>query len=440
MSEFAIEIVRVGEVHKHPNADRLELTTIHAAPDGTGGYPVIFQAGLYKEGERAVYVPVDAVVPEAEEWAWLWEATPNPPPRKRRIKAKKLRGIFSMGLLHPVPALYKHYAVGADLADVMGITKYEDPEESEGDIGPRAKRGVTKPRPWYVKAWRRVLRFLGFNVPNGAGTGPQYGLEPPPLNHLPGVYGVEQFRKYGTSWFQPSEEVIVTEKIHGQNASFVVDATGKFHLKSRTRWRENDPTKADNAWAKVAARYDLEAKLATVPGVILYGETYGNFTDLPYGASKEAPGFVAFDAFDSVTGSWLPWDVFIGLCEQLEIPVVPTLYRGPVEGVTKELADGKTTLNLLYTCMEGHAGAVVRSLSHVREGFVIKPTSNRTQHGGQRIILKLHGEGFLTRKDPAPLPDGKPINTVIRAKPAVTSMRQMINRVDGRQLPPPTYA
>lgn len=37
MSEFHVEVVRVGPVTKHPNADTLSITNIH------GGYPVIMR-------------------------------------------------------------------------------------------------------------------------------------------------------------------------------------------------------------------------------------------------------------------------------------------------------------------------------------------------------------------------------------------------------------
>ncbi len=398
MTEFHVEVVRIGPVTKHPNADRLEFTTVHADENGQGGYPVIFQAGSFKEGDRAVYVPVDAVVPETEEWSWLWEGTPNPPPRKRRIKAKKLRGIFSMGLLTKVPETHKYNRVGVDLAEAMGITKYEDPAESEGPAPIR--RGQSKKLPWYTKAWRRVLRWFGF-APPAHNNAPAYGLEPPALKYLPGYFDIEPFRRF-SSWFQSDEDVVILEKIHGQNASYVVDAAGKLHMKSRTRWRENNPTDASNAWARAAERYDLGTKLARVPGIILYGEVYGNFSDLPYGASKEGPGFVAFDAYDSNTGKWLDWPSLVDLTETLVIPRVPLLARRAWTGNASDyfqFAEGKTTL----------AG-------HVREGFVIKPVSGRTHNGGQRVILKLHGEGFLTRKDPGPLPDGKPIQSKAQNK------------------------
>ncbi|RYE90041.1 MAG: RNA ligase, partial [Myxococcales bacterium] len=85
MSEFHVRVVRVGPIVKHPQADNLSIAQVF-------GYPVIIRTGEYAEGDRAVYVPVDSVVPEGDpRWAFLGE--------HRRIRAKKLRGVFSMGLL-----------------------------------------------------------------------------------------------------------------------------------------------------------------------------------------------------------------------------------------------------------------------------------------------------------------------------------------------------
>ncbi len=37
---------------------------------------------------------------------------------------------------------------------------------------------------------------------------------------------------------------------------------------------------------------------------------------------------------------------------------------------------------------------------HVREGWVIKPAVERRDNRIGRVILKMHSEGFLTRKEP----------------------------------------
>lgn len=83
MSEFQVRVVQVGAIEKHPNADALSMTVVD-------GYPVLLRTGDFREGDRAVYVPIDAVVPaDDHRWVFLGE--------HRRVRAKRLRGIFSIG-------------------------------------------------------------------------------------------------------------------------------------------------------------------------------------------------------------------------------------------------------------------------------------------------------------------------------------------------------
>jgi RNA ligase (TIGR02306 family) len=56
MAELKVEVVKIQEIQEHPNADRMELAFIY-------GYQVCVQKGIYKEGDLAVYIPVDAVLP-----------------------------------------------------------------------------------------------------------------------------------------------------------------------------------------------------------------------------------------------------------------------------------------------------------------------------------------------------------------------------------------
>lgn len=59
MSEFQVRVVQLGEIRKHPGADNLSITEI----GGAGGYPVILRTGEFQQGDRAVYIPVGALLP-----------------------------------------------------------------------------------------------------------------------------------------------------------------------------------------------------------------------------------------------------------------------------------------------------------------------------------------------------------------------------------------
>jgi RNA ligase (TIGR02306 family) len=335
MSTFACPVVKIQKVGKHPNADTLDITTVE-------GCPVIFRSGDFKEGDIAIYIPVDAVVPESvPDTEWLGTG------KHRRIKAKKLRGIFSMGILLPDSTLgmgpLGEISLGVDVAANLCITKYEEPE------------------PLYMQT--------------EAAPHPRTPSYPP-------VYDMESFRKYH-NLFQMGEEVVVTEKIHGTNARFVY-WDNAMHCGSHKGWKKMDER---NLWWKVAKAYGLEEKLSHDPGMIVYGEIYGQVQDLKYGAKLNELFFRAFDVYHSGVGGlpagWFDYLPFIVWCDHMEIPRVPVLYKGPYTGfgALAPLAEGKSTL-----------------ADHIREGFVIKPVEETWNGETGRTIAKLVSEGYLLRK------------------------------------------
>lgn len=323
MSEFHIQVVEIGPLEKHENADTLSMTRVH------GGYPCIVRTGEFAEGQRAVYIPVDALVPVAEpRFAFL---APKAKDGWFRVRALRLRGIFSMGLLVPAdPA----WAVGEDVRARLGIEKWEPPEpatEDDDDLDP--------------------------------GILPAYDIEG--LRRWPGVLA-------------EGEEVVLTEKIHGANGRAVWHE-GRLHVGSRTRFKKPE---GNTTWAIVARQYDLAEKLRDQP-YALYYEVYGAVQDLRYGLGNGMARMAVFDVLDWRARRWLDVDEAAAAVQALGLPVAPPLFRGPWSEALCALAEGQTSLGG----------------GHVREGFVVKPIRERFDPRVGRVILKLHGEGYLTRKD-----------------------------------------
>lgn len=321
MSEFHVRVVRVGEVRAHPNADSLSIT------DVDGGYPVIFRTGDFQSGDLAAYLPVDSVVRVSDpKFAFL--ANKDKPREMERIRAKRLRGSFSMGMLVKADP---SWALGQRVQDELGVTKYEPPEPSDGDE-----------------------KDPGF---------------------IPVYTDIEGLRAHG-DLLRDGEEVVLTEKIHGANGRWCFHE-GRLWCGSHTRTKQRDP---NNGWWRVADRHNLETKLATVPGIVIYGEVYGNVGGFKYGADKGDLKLILFDALDIKTNEYLEYDDFLALAKKLELPTVPELYRGPWSLDLKRHADGNTTLGS----------------AHIREGFVVRPILKRFEPTlGGRCILKLHSEAFL---------------------------------------------
>lgn len=325
MSEFKVTVVEVGDVQKHPNADSLSVARVF-------DYPVVIRTGEFSRGDRAVYIPVDSLVPTDRA---PFEFLAYPGRTRERIKAKKLRGVFSMGLLVRAST---EWPVGFDACEALGVAKYEPAEHAN-----------------------------------------MCGEDEPDPGFLPVYTDIEGLRRW-TSALSAGEEVVLTEKVHGANGRFLFHE-GRLWVGSHTRIKREDPK---NLWWGVAIREGLAAKLMAHPGVAVYGEVYGQVQDLKYGVPNGAR-LVLFDAFSLELGRYLDHDDFTALAAGIGLPTVPTLYRGPWSDSLRSLAEGVST---------------VPGASNVREGFVAKPVRERWDDHNGRVIVKLHGEGYLTRKEP----------------------------------------
>lgn len=320
MSTHRVDVVRLGAIEKHPNADSLGLVQI-------GGYVCAVRLGDFHEGDLAAYIEPDYVVPASEPFAFLGD--------KRRIKVKRLRGVYSQGLLIRAP---EGAAEGDDVMGLLGIVRYEPPE-------PASTAGEDAS---------------------------------PPTGFFP-VYDVEPLRKY-PGVFAEGEHVIVTEKIHGCSARFVF-LDGVLHLGSRTRWKKAGvPT----VWSRVVEQNaGIGEWCRAYPGRALYGEVYGQVQDLKYDHDAGRLSFRVFDVWSD--GAWLErsssaWQDAMHFCE-----VVPLLYNGGFDAERiYSLAEGQSTI-------AGHVreGCVVRALPERLAEFAPGQV--------ERAQLKVVGNGYLER-------------------------------------------
>ena len=325
MSEGMVTVVRLGELTKHTNADSLDVTRVW-------DYPVIVRRGDFAPGDLAVYVPVDSVVPEDDpRWAFL--------AGHLRIQAKRLRGIFSMGLLVKAEP---DWTEGQDVTDVLRVTRYEP-----------------------CVSTVHGAKMQTENEPDGS--------------TMPIYTDIEGLRRW-SDVLQPGEPVVVTEKIHGANGRFCWH-DGRLWVGSHKQIKKQDPA---NMWWQIADRYALADKLAAHPDVAIFGEVYGQVQDLRYGHDNERPfSFVLFDAMNLATRRYLDWLDFIALWAELGVPRIPVLAKEGWSDGLRALAEGKTA---------------VHGADHVREGIVVKPVVERWHDKLGRVVLKQHGQSFLLRK------------------------------------------
>lgn len=352
-TEHDCTFVQIGPIRKHSGADTLSIVDVD-------GRPCVIRTGEWVEGEFAIYVPIDSIVQTGDaHFAFL--AGKAKADGSYRIRAMRLRGVFSMGLLVRPTAddllaaaevVHTHGLVpdferglpavcGVDLRAHLGITVYEAPGESA-----RIEMGEMEKDPGFLP-----------------------------------VYDIESLRKWSRVLVE-GEEVVLTEKIHGANARYVWK-DGRLWIASRVTYKKPvDETGYGSMWSQVAVDLDLGARLQANPDIALYGEIYGQVQDLRYG--QKGSRFVLFDVLDVRTRHWFDYDEFLDAAAEFGLPTVPELYRGPWSPALMDHAEGKTVLG---------------NGTHVREGFVVRPTQERTHPRLGRVLLKMHGQGYLLRKD-----------------------------------------
>ena len=268
MSIFKVELVKINSINPHPNAERLDIATIEGM-----AYQVITAKGNFKTGDLAFYFPIDSVIPDK----YLDEFGIRPYYSKK-LRAAKLRGIFSEGLLIPVGAEFPGN-IANDYTEHFGITKYEYllPQNMSGDV--EAPIGQYKfLSPEHLKRYKNVL--------------------------------------------QEGEKVVVSEKVHGTNFTVLVDADAT-HIGSHNYFWKNNQTNKNLVYIRA---YNENPALHKLPkNSQLFGEIYG-VQDLKYGLSNGKIGIALFAVKSN--GRFLNHDEFVAFCDKFNLPRVPVLYTG----------------------------------------------------------------------------------------------------------------
>lgn len=381
-TEKSCEVVRIASIDKHPNADRLELARFEMA-SGPTTYVCVIGKGQYKVGDLVGYVGVDCIVPlvgtDSARWEFLTKRLDGAGKEHYRIKAARLRGVFSEGVLMELgdwDRINDNAKLGDELWEAWGVTEYTPP----------------------VK---------GTAFPPGSAF---HSNKDPALRGLFPIYEVDSLKKM-PFLFQQGEEVYVSEKVHGTNFRCGYLPLGWFgrqrfvygsHRTVRTDLRPWYARLWDrlrgrarpagfygtDVWAEAVRVHQLDRLLKNYPDYVFYFELFGvsetgAVLQKQYEYGGEVSGLMLLDVFDSDTKTWLTWGEKRRVCGELmarsesferALYFMPTLHEGPWLGLEahRPMAEGPSLF---------HGGTI-------REGFVV-----HAAHDGRRGKLK--GEGFL---------------------------------------------
>lgn len=137
-------VQRITSIRPIEGADAIECARVL-------GWDVVVKKGEFAVGDLAVYMEIDSVPPDEEQYRFLWKFA-DQRPNNFRIKTVKLRGQISQGILFKTDVLGDRYRwgdevlpPGFDVTDMLGVTKYEPPlPNGSGDVEGQFFDGVPK--------------------------------------------------------------------------------------------------------------------------------------------------------------------------------------------------------------------------------------------------------------------------------------------------------
>lgn len=371
----------LSEVKKHPDADRLGIFSI---PDTQYNYVLNLSDWQDRDNKLVSWIIPDSLVNTLRpEFDFLvndakYDADSRPGGFYARVKARKLRGVVSFGLLVPAPEGLNE---GDDGADALGVVHYNKPEEVQS------------------------IDVNGKKIKIGGGED-----APSPSTYCPD-YDLENFRQAAKKHFVEGEEVIATEKINGENFRVMFDGE-KLHVGSHHRWKRQHNTPPNftveslieqgvpeerarqlyedkvinfkptqnSWWETVRQNTEIKAFCRANPNYCLYGEKTKKCGKMSYNLKD---GQIQFYGFDILTPekSWMNFDEARDLAGKSGVKWVPEVYRGPFD-IDKLIAtaDFKTTLN---------------KATHIAEGVVVQPVVERSHERHGRSKLKIVSTKYL---------------------------------------------
>lgn len=366
-STHRVEVVPV-ELLPHGNADALSVVNVW-------GYTVVVRTEDWLGKTRACYCPPDSLVDvNRPEFAFL--APDARADGKARVKARKLRGVISFGLLVPAP---EGAEPGEDWTRRLGVEHY-DPQVHSAS----ANRGG-------LRMGGEVARAPDLHVPK---------------------YDLEAGRRYGKALIREGEPVVIFEKIHGQNSRYVYHG-GALHVGSRGEWKKEWTTydhltleklteatgseeRAREILEKVRSKKPERSHLWAVldrhpqvrrfceenPGLVFYAECYGAVQDLNYGHKK---GEVSLAGFDILRGrAFLDHAEAMFFRDKYELPWAPRVA-------------GPAPFDFDQVCALAEGPSLVPGANHLREGVVVRPVEERVDARLGRAVLKWVSGGYLER-------------------------------------------
>lgn len=298
-----------------------------------------------------------------------------------KVKARKVRGIVSYGLLVKI----SHDLAEKDVWAELDLHHYEPPV----NVG-------------------EMLNVGGEKVSIGSND-----VAVAPEGAYP-YYDLDNFQKYSRV-FNDNEKVVITQKLHGEN-QLIVYKNGELHTRSRNYWKKEFSgkpsftvesliekgveevrakelyrTKVENFkpctnqwWTVLRNTSPLLKFCQEHEGFGIFGENYGSISGYPYDCKQGERKFRAFDIIKP-DGQFVDWDEFKELTQAYNIDIVPV--------ISDDFTFNKDELVQLAQTYENKLGKC-----RYNEGICVRPIKERFDPKLGRVHLKIKSAKFLEKE------------------------------------------
>lgn len=305
MSNLA-SIEKILKIESIPDASNIELAFVL-------GWQVVVKKNEFKVGDLCVYIQIDTVVPEKEEFEFLRE-------RKFRVRTIKLRKQLSQGLIGTIETFlhttdYGKFKEGKDVTELIGVQKYEKPDNNPIIEKPRM------PKIWYKKwiylfKYNILYKFFPALLPK---------TRTPFPKNLVSITDEERIQNIPRTLTDYEAKVFhAREKLDGSSITIIhnrVFGKSKFRICSR-RFELHDKK---NDWYRVFVDTDFERHIKALveyygtDDIIVQGECIGKFNGNHHNLKNDE--IRLFNIF--VDGKRLLPISFETVTTKLNIPVCP---------------------------------------------------------------------------------------------------------------------
>lgn len=315
-------IQKIVDIRPIEGADKIEVAQV------LGWQCVIAKKDNFKVGDLIVYMEVDSILPERNEFEFLRE-------RKFRIKTIKLRKQVSQGIVFGTSILPAGTSIveGQDVTDILGIKKHDPQAQEEQSL---VQNYVPKSKVLKYLMKYSAVRWVYFKL-NTVDKGWPNWIQKTDEERIQTCAKL-LMTNFDKPWY-------ITEKLDGQSGTYFLHKQRKwgipvwsFGVCSRNIWlKKSDES---NYW-KVAKKLDLESKLkALKKEIVIQGEILNtNVQKNKYKVTE--PEFYVFNIV--VDGQRYTLEKMIDFCHQLDLKYVPVVltYLLPAKtiGTNKEVKD-----------------------------------------------------------------------------------------------------